>query len=133
MRLNISHFRVSWLCGVAFLILSAGLLFTPQIVFAILGLESVVSADVIARRAGTLFVGLAYLVIFTAAHPRSATRDRIDEAIIILLVALASVGIVEWLRDRVGSGILIAVTFEILLAALLWTARVFPQAEEQSQ
>ncbi|UWR63035.1 hypothetical protein K4L02_09620 [Phaeobacter inhibens] len=96
-------------------------------------LNRVVSADVLARRAGILFAGFAYLVISTAAHPRNATKDRINEAVSLLFLGLAILGAVEWMHGRVGFGVWIAISTEIVLAGLLVTARAVPQAEREGQ
>ncbi|WP_299682268.1 hypothetical protein [uncultured Roseobacter sp.] len=115
--------RAAQLCGGVFAVLGLVLLFTPHVVPAVFDLESAVSTEIIARRAGILFAGLAYLSLSTAVHPRNATKDRIDQAIALLLMGLAILGAVEWINGRVGLGVWLAMGTEILLAGLLLTAR----------
>lgn len=114
--------QASQLCGGVFAVLSLVLLFTPHIVLVIFDLENAVSTEIIARRAAILFAGLAHLTLSTAAHPQNATRDKIDQAIALLLVALAILGAIEWMNGRVGLGVWLAIGTEILLAGLLLTA-----------
>ncbi|MDX8350875.1 hypothetical protein [Cognatiyoonia sp. IB215182] len=133
MAWGMSKVRAAQLCGVVFAILTSVLLLAPHIVLAIFDLESAHSAEIIAKRAGILFAGLAYLALSTAAHPRNATKERIDQAIVLLLVGLAILGAVEWMNGRVGVGVWMAIATELLLAGLLVTARAVPQTEEQSR
>ncbi|MEL7282751.1 MAG: hypothetical protein AAGK79_20540 [Pseudomonadota bacterium] len=123
MAWGMSKARAAQLCGSVFVILSLVLFFTPHIVPAVFDLESTVSTEIIAKRAGILFAGLAYLSFSTAVHPRSATKDRIDQAIVLLLLGLAILGAIEWMNGRVGLGVWMAIGTEILLASLLLTAR----------
>ena len=120
---GMSKARAAQLCGGLFAVLSLVLLFTPHLVPAVFELESEVSTEIIAKRAGILFVGLAYLTLSTAAHPQNATRDKIDQSIALLLVGLATLGAIEWMNGRVGLGVWMAIGVEVLLAGLLLTAR----------
>lgn len=120
---GMSKTRVTQLCGSVFALLSLVLLFTPQMVLVLFDLENTVSTDIIARRAGILFSGLAYLALSTAAHSQNATKVRIDQTIALLLMGLAILGAVEWMNGRVGSGVWMAIGIEILLVGLLLTAR----------
>lgn len=121
--------RAAHLCGGVFVVLSLVLLFTPHMVSVVFDFESAVGTEIIARRAGILFAGLAYLALSTAMHPQSGTKDRIDQAIVLLLVGLAVLGAIEWMNGRVGLGVWTAIGTEVLLAGLLLTAR----AEGQGQ
>ncbi|OJJ11500.1 hypothetical protein BKI51_07085 [Alphaproteobacteria bacterium AO1-B] len=133
MAWGMSKKRAAQLCGGVFAILSLVLLFTPHFVFIVFDLESALSAEIIARRAGILFAGLAYLTLSTSSHPQNATNDRNDTAVILLLVGLAILGAVEWMQSRIGIGVWIAIGIEVLLAGVLVMAKAAPQTEGQGQ
>ena len=129
MARGVSKTRATQLCGGVFAVLSLVLLFTPHLVSAVFDLESALSTEIIAKRAGILFAGLAYLSLSTALHPQNATKDRIDQAIVLLLAGLAILGAIEWMSGRVGSGVWVAICIETLLVGLLLTARVERQGQ----
>ncbi|AUR05914.1 hypothetical protein PhaeoP72_03996 (plasmid) [Phaeobacter inhibens] len=123
MAWGMSKTRAIQLCGGVFAVLSLVLLFTPHLVPTVFDLESAVSTEIIAKRAGILFAGLTYLTLSTASHPQNATKDRIEQAIALLLMGLAILGAVEWMNGRLGLGVWLAIGIEILLVGLLLTAR----------
>ena len=129
----LSYREVARFCGGLFAILSLVLIVFPQIVFVLLELSAANSAKVIAGRAGVLFAGLAFLMLSTATHRPNITLNRIADATAFLLMALAALGVIEWVRSTVGPGIWIAVVTEVSVAALLWTTKAPAQSEDQNQ
>lgn len=110
------------ICGGLFTALSLALIFAPGVVLELFELGASQGSEVVARRAGVIFGGLAFLMLTIATHPPSPTRRSIVLAIEFLLIGLAILGAIEFARGQIGPGVWLAITTETLVALLLWRA-----------
>ena len=101
---------------VLFVALAVVLLAVPGVIHWLFAMEGGPSANVLARRAGCLFLGLATIC---ALAPRWTRVERVVSAgIVVAMAALAVLGLIEYLRGAVGVGIWLAISVEVVLAAL---------------
>ncbi|MFO1202091.1 MAG: hypothetical protein U1E58_05575 [Tabrizicola sp.] len=101
-----------------FAALCVGLLLAPQLFVLAFNLDPSVGAEVMARRAGMLFAGLAplYLSLAGLADPRH--QHGVLRASLVMMAGLALLGLGELFMGRVGPGVLIPVVLEIGFSGL---------------
>ncbi|MCA9623946.1 MAG: hypothetical protein KC731_33215 [Myxococcales bacterium] len=88
------------------------------------GIEATDGPLVICRRLGAIYFGLALLFFLGRTAPPSDLRSGVCLGIGGASAMLAGLGLFERRAGRVGSGIVVSVVAEILLAAaFLWTWR----------
>lgn len=117
---NPPSYRIAAQCsGALCAALCVTLLFVPEAVFWLFDLAEGDTARVLAKRAGVLFLGLALILILTRLHAPNPSRRAVQTALAAMLGAMAVLGVLEWARGAVGSGIWLAVFVEILLAGVL--------------
>lgn len=99
------------LCSVLFVLL----LLAPGVIFWLFGVPQSETADLIARRAAMLFLGLA--VISWNAHSAPPSIG-FSLGIVVAMLGLASAGSYEFLRGFAEWPILLAVIVEVSVAGL---------------
>jgi hypothetical protein len=91
------------------------LLFAPEIIFALFKIPGDEPAFFISRRAAMLFLGIAAFSWFGRNASHSESRQAICLGLSISMLALAVLGVFEFIRSFVGMGIFLAVATEITL------------------
>ena len=94
------------------------LLFAPQLIFSLFGLEGNPPAYFLSRRAAMLFLGLATLAFTSRNAAHSEARQSIMAAVGVTMAALAILGVAELARGYAGPGIFLAIGGELLLVIL---------------
>ncbi len=97
--------------------LSATLIFAPDIVYWLFGVNGDDSGDFIAKRAGMLFLGLALVCSLSRKTNDSDARIAISVGLAASMSGLALSGVYEFYRGYVGPGIWLAIAFETVFAA----------------
>ncbi len=97
-------------------VLSILLLFFPNVIFFIFGLEGNATADFISRRAAMLFLGYAVIAFFSRNSPPSDSRQAITLGIALSMLGLAILGLFEFARGFAGLGSLLPICTEFLLS-----------------
>ena len=109
---------VIFLTQLLFCGLALGLLIAPDFFAGRFGLAPEVGAEVMARRAGVIFVALAMLFHALRRVEEPGLQRDISRAGFVMMAGLIALGLIEWAAGRVGPGILFAVLPEIVFAAL---------------
>lgn len=94
------------------------LLLYPNLIYLIFALDPHPLGDFLARRAATLFAGIAVISYFARSAAPSPTRTAICLGIATAMFGLAATGLFEFLRGYVGLGIWLAVLTEITFGIL---------------
>lgn len=89
------------------------LLLAPGVIFWLFGVPQSETADLIARRAAMLFLGLAVISWSARNAPPSGFRRGFSLGIVVSMLGLAGVGSYEFLRGFADWPILLAVVVEI--------------------
>ena len=109
------------------------LLAVPELLFFIFAVDGNAEAYFFGRRAAMLFLGFAVLAWAGRNAALSQSRQAVCLAISVSMLAMAGLGVAEYLRGFAGAGIALAVLTEGLLAYLhfssWWAGRneVMPQ------
>lgn len=93
------------------------LLLIPEMIFQLFQIQEHPSAFFIGRRAAMLFLGIAIFSWVSRNAPHSDARQGMCLGLAISMLALAILGLVEYVRDFAGVGIMLAIVTEVLLAA----------------
>lgn len=100
-----------------FLALSLILVTYPQLVYFLFSLSQNGAADLLAKRAGALFLGFGVLCFLAQRSLNWETKRIVLVSIGTAMCAMALLGIYELLRGNVGIGILFAIVTESAIAA----------------
>lgn len=100
---------------IAFL-LGIGYLFFGSLVIGRWQIDPTNSVLLLGRRMGSLYLGLSIIFFLSRSLTLSTTRTALSIGAAVTLSLLALLGIYEYSLNRVGSGILISVVIESLLA-----------------
>jgi len=100
--------------------LSLSLLFLPQSVLWVFGVEPTESALFISRRAGALFIAFAVIAYLGRTAAPSSLRQAVCLGLSLSFGALAVLGIFELTRGYAGPGILFPIVAETLFAYAYW-------------
>jgi len=92
--------------------LTVTLSLVPALVFTLFSVTTDPSGDFVARRAAALFLGIAVLSFMSRDLAASAGREAVAAGISVMMLALALLGTLEWLRGYAGAGIFLAVAGE---------------------
>ncbi|MFM7443058.1 MAG: hypothetical protein ACKO2N_03955 [Tabrizicola sp.] len=95
--------------------LCLGLLLVPGLFAAVFGLDPSTGAEVMARRAGMVFAGLAPLYLALSRVTDPDLQRGIARASLLMMAGLVLLGLLEWFAGRVGPGILFPVVIEAIL------------------
>ena len=97
------------------------LLTIPELLFYLFAVDGNSEAFFFGRRAAMLFLGFAALTWAGRNAPRSEARQAICLALAVAMIAMAVLGVVEFLRGFVGPGIALAILTETVIASLFFT------------
>lgn len=104
--------------AVAALVLCVILLSVPEVIFELFNVDDNSSAFFFGRRAAMLFLGIAVLSWVGRNASHSESRQAICLGLATSMLALAILGIFEYLRGFAGVGILLAVITEVCLFSM---------------
>lgn len=107
-------------CGLS-IVLAILLLFFPAVIFMLFGITGNEAAYFISRRAAMLFIGYAVIACLSRNAQPSEGRQAITLGIACSMSGLAILGLFEFVRGFVGSGIFLAVSAELFLAVSYFT------------
>ncbi len=122
--------RLCTVVALLFFALFINLVWVPDIPFWLFDLQGNEVAEILAKRAGVLFLGLCVLC-FAARRSQSPEVQRlIALSVWVAMGGMAVLGIYEFLRGAVGPGMWVAVIIEILIA--VFCCRLWFQIRHQS-
>lgn len=107
---------VSTATACIFTALALTLIFVPGLIYWLFSIAPDTTADVIAKRAAMLFLGLSTLAFLSRSAKQHETRKIAAISISVALLGLALLGLLEFFRGTVGPGIFIAVLTEIAIS-----------------
>lgn len=113
-----SYKAVSLAASVLYLTLFACLLLSPGLIYWLFGIPGHSSADLLAKRAAMLFLGLAVLSFVGRDAPPSNLRRTVVIALSTTLVGLIGVGVYEFMTGTAGAGIWCAIAGETVFLGL---------------
>ncbi|MGJ8626521.1 MAG: hypothetical protein ACSHXB_06130 [Sulfitobacter sp.] len=94
------------------------LLLQPGIIHWLFDITSEQATDLMSRRAGVLFLGLAIIIFQARRAPQSPLRRGITLGIAVMMTGLALLGMAEYFRGAAGMGIWLAICVEVIFAVL---------------
>lgn len=97
-------------------VLCITLMFYPEIIFLLFDIEQNNSAFFICRRSAILFLGVSVYTWSGRSAAHSQSRQAICIGLAVSMFALALLGMAEYNRGYVSSGIMLAVITESVLA-----------------
>ncbi len=103
--------------SIAALLLAIGWLFAGGAVLKQWGIELNAVGQLVGRRIGAVYLGIALLLFLGRSAPPSDLRSSICVGMFVSLAILAGLGLFELRSGRAGNGILVAAVSEIVLAA----------------
>lgn len=98
------------------LLLGVGYLFFGALVIGRWQLQPTESVLLLGRRLGAFYLGLSLILFLARSAPVSVIRTALSAGAAVILLLLVILGIYEFLTGHAGSGILISVFIELLLA-----------------
>ena len=98
------------------LVLAVGYLFFGAVVIGRWQLQSTESVLLLGRRLGAFYLGLSVIFFIARSAPVSVARTALSAGAAVILLLLVVLGIYEFLTGHSGSGILVSVFIELLLA-----------------
>lgn len=104
----------SALCSALF----ACLLVAPDLIYWLFGIERHTTADLLARRAAMLFLGMAVLTFLGRNAPYSSLRQVVSVAMATTMAGLMLTGMYEFFLGTAGIGIWSAIGGEALFLGL---------------
>lgn len=104
----------SALCSTLFVCL----LLTPDLIYWLFGVESHATADLLAKRAAMLFLGLAVLSFLGRNAPYSSLRQAVSVSMATTMAGLILAGMYEFFMGTAGIGIWSAIGGEALFLCL---------------
>jgi hypothetical protein len=114
-------------------VLGMGYLFFGSLVIGRWEIEPTNNILFLCRRMGSIYLGLSIILFLSRSLPLSMARTTLSIGLAVALSLLALLGIYEYSLDRVGSGILVSVVIESLLAIgyimVLYNDRKSPSKE----
>jgi hypothetical protein len=93
--------------------------FIPVIPFTMLGVAMTPEGLLMARRMSALFLGIAVLLWLLRDEGNGSVRRGACLALSVSMAALATFGFLDWLADRNGSGVFIAIAVEVYFTIAL--------------
>ena len=106
----------------------------PQIILNMWNMDINDGVLIMARRFGSLFLGLGVMLYFARNIYDINAQKAIASAIVVSCSALAICGIYEFINSRVSAYIFIAIIIEIIFAIIMFlgaflNGRIFKRAE----
>ncbi len=109
---------VSVAASALYIALFACLLIAPDLIYWLFGIESHTTADLLAKRAAMLFLGLAVLSFLGRNAPYSSLRQAVSAAMATTMAGLMLTGMYEFFLGTAGIGIWSAIGGEALFLSL---------------
>ncbi|GLQ28603.1 hypothetical protein [Sulfitobacter pacificus] len=98
------------------------LIMFPELIYWLFSLKQAEVGDILAKRAGVLFLGFSVLCFMA----RDAVIPDVQRVVVVTVMtamgAMAALGIYEFWRGSVGPGIWIAILVELLISGLFYRA-----------
>lgn len=113
-----SYKAVSLAASALYITLFACLLVAPDLIYSFFGIARHATADLLARRAAMLFLGLAVLCFLGRNAPPSDFRQAVSVAMATTMAGLIIAGMYEFFFGVAGVGIWAAITGEALFLGL---------------
>jgi hypothetical protein len=107
--------KLSVITAIITLLLFLILLLIPELIFKLFQVQGNESAFFISRRAAMLFLGISAFSWFGRNALNSESRQAICIGMSISMSAMAALGVFEFSRNFVGTGIFLAVVTEVVL------------------
>jgi hypothetical protein len=115
---------VATVSSLVFVALALTMVFAPHLIVADWALDVTTSVEVVCRRAGALFAGLAVMLFSARDAEPSVARSALINGVMAVFVLLAALGLYELNAGSVNSKILIPVFIEVaMLLAFVLAAR----------
>lgn len=102
-------------------VLSILLLFFPEVIFFIFGVDGNESGYFISRRAAMFFWGYAAIAFFSRNSQPSESRQSIALGIALSMLGFAVLGLYEFFRGFAGAGIFLPIMVELFLSISYFT------------
>ena len=110
---RLSFERLCTVTAVIWAALALTLLLWPAVIHWLFAIGSDDATDVMSRRAGVLFAGLATIVWVARTAADCALRRSICLGFAVAMGGMACLGLIEYLRDSVSIGIWVAIIVEL--------------------
>ena len=111
---------LSTITGTIFAALCVTLLFMPDLIFWLFGLEGNALGYLMGKRAAMLFLGLSLMCLMA----RNTASDEVMRLVALTvggsMGAMAVLGLFELARGVMGPGVLLAVAVELAFVVLFW-------------
>ena len=107
---------IAVITAIVALALGLGYLFVGAIVVGRWQIQSTDSVLLLSRRIGAIYLGLSVMLFLARSAPVSVTRTALSAGAAVLLSLLALLGVYEFTAGHAGTGILVSVVIESLLA-----------------
>lgn len=114
----ITHKAVSIAASALYGMLFVCLLIAPDLIYWLFGIERHATADLLARRAAMLFLGLAMFSFLGRNAPYSSLRQAVSIAMATTMAGLMLAGMYEFFVGTAGIGIWSAIGGEALFLSL---------------
>jgi hypothetical protein len=115
------NYRILALCTSAICFaLAATWLLVPGLLLSLWNVQTSPAAELVARRGAVLFFGFAIMFFSSRNTEPSVTRLSLVRGFAVGCLALACLGIFEFVLGHAGVGIFLAVVVELLLAVLFF-------------
>ncbi|MDE2606112.1 MAG: hypothetical protein KGL68_09365 [Burkholderiales bacterium] len=76
------------------------------------------AALLVGRRLGAVYLGMSVILLLARTQPASPLRTALSAGMLLALVALAALGVYEFIARRAAAAILVSVVLELVLASL---------------
>lgn len=110
-----SFYMLCMIAAVAASLLGLGWLFFGVAMIERWGAQPNVIALVIGRRIGSIYAGMALLFFLLRDMGSAEIIDIVSTVTVVIMVLLASLGILDYVKGRVGPAIMVSVGVEIFL------------------
>lgn len=107
---------IAVITAVVALVLGVGYLFAGALVVGRWQIEATDGVLLLGRRLGALYLGLSVIYFLARSAPVSVARTALSVGTAVALSVLVVLGVYELTAGHVGSGILVSVVIEFLLA-----------------
>ena len=113
-----SYKMVSIAASALYVALFACLLIAPNLIYWLFGISGDATADLLAKRAAMLFLGLAVLAFLGRNAPPSHLRQAVSAGMAAALAGLMLTGMYEFFVGTAGGGIWVAIGGEAVFLVL---------------
>lgn len=108
-----TFYNLTFAAAVLCAVLSAVLIFFPEIIYWVFTVPDTPTGDFLAIRAGMVFLGVSVILWGCRNEGASTLRSTISIGVIVMMAGLAVAGVYEFLRGFAGLGIWVAILIEL--------------------